>query len=426
MINKILTALKENRIQTYQINENTEESVELFFIRKNLDMRREKKVHHCQVTVYREFEKDGQRMLGSSVVSIENGMTDGEIGKKLADAYFAASFVCNPYYELYEGTEEAAPAGHSSLEQGTAAGNAAVMAKAIFAEDSQEDVFLNTVELFAQRSHVHVLNSRGVDVSFTKDQVYGEFVAQCIRPQNVETYRDFSYDQLDTEAMEAKVKEAFEMTKARANASFAPKAGNYRVILSGGQVRELLDFYITRSSAAAIYPKYSTYHIGMKVQGDKVMGDRLNMTLKAKEPYSSEGIVMKDRPLLVDGELKTIHGNSRFSYYLGMEPTGSYTAVSMPAGHQTLAELKQGDGPCLHVVNFSSFEMNPFTGRFGGEIRLAFLIEGEKVTPVTGGSINGSILELQDNLAFSKEMQTEQGFEGPFAVCLYGVSVAGC
>lgn len=426
MINKILAALKENQIQTYQINENTEESVELFFIRKKLDMRREKKVHHCQVTVFHEFEKEGQRMLGSSVVSIENGMTEEEIGKKLTDAYYAASFVCNPYYELYQGTEEGAPERHSSLDNGAIADNAAAVANAIFAEDNQKEVFLNTVELFVTRTQVHVQNSKGVDAAFTKNQVYGEFVAQCIEPQDVETYRDFSYDELDIEAIGSKVRQAFEMTKARANANIAPKAGDYRVILSGGEVRELLDFYITRSSAAAIYPKYSTYHIGMKVQGDKVMGDRLNMTLKAKEPYSAEGIIMKDRPLLVDGELKTIHGNSRFAYYLGMEPTGAYTAVSMPAGSRTLEELKQGESPCLHVVNFSSFEMNPFTGRFGGEIRLAFLIEGDKVTPVTGGSINGSILELQDNLIFSQEMQAEQGFEGPFAVCLYGVSVAGC
>ena len=81
--------------------------------------------------------------------------------------------------------------------------------------------------------------------------------------------------------------------------------------------------------------------------------------------------------------------------------------------------------PYLEVVNFSDFQMSAETGNFGGEIRLAFLYDGEKVTPITGGSINGNILEAQKHLVFSKEMQTEKDFEGPKAVCVGKVNVAG-
>ena len=56
---------------------------------------------------------------------------------------------------------------------------------------------------------------------------------------------------------------------------------------------------------------------------------------------------------------------------------------------------------------------------------MAFLYDGEKVTPVTGGSISGNIFEAQKSLRFSKELQVEKNFEGPKAVCMDKVSVAG-
>ena len=81
--------------------------------------------------------------------------------------------------------------------------------------------------------------------------------------------------------------------------------------------------------------------------------------------------------------------------------------------------------PYLEIVNFSDFQMDSFTGHVGGEIRLAFWYDGERKIPVTGGSINGNILEAQKNLLFSREMQTEETFEGPVSVCMEGINVAG-
>ena len=81
--------------------------------------------------------------------------------------------------------------------------------------------------------------------------------------------------------------------------------------------------------------------------------------------------------------------------------------------------------PCLWAVTFSGFEMDSFSGHFGGEIRLAYLIEDGKMTPVTGGSINGSILEAQKDLVFSTDRYAEIGYDGPYAILLKNVAVAG-
>ena len=132
---------------------------------------------------------------------------------------------------------------------------------------------------------------------------------------------------------------------------------------------------------------------------------------------------MKDRVLLEDGVLQTIHGGNRFAQYLGIEPTGFYSSIQVPVGQMPLAEMKQG--AYLHIVSFSDFQMDDFTGHFGGEIRLAFLSDGETVIPVTGGSINGSILEVQDHMVFSKERYTNSRYDGPMAVVMDGVLVAG-
>ena len=81
--------------------------------------------------------------------------------------------------------------------------------------------------------------------------------------------------------------------------------------------------------------------------------------------------------------------------------------------------------PYLHVVSFSDFSMDSFSGYFGGEIRLAYLYDGEKVTPVTGGSVSGNLLELQKNIVFSTERYKNKDYDGPFAVEFQNVAVAG-
>lgn len=133
---------------------------------------------------------------------------------------------------------------------------------------------------------------------------------------------------------------------------------------------------------------------------------------------------MIERPLLENGVLKTIHGDQRFTYYLGVEQIGTYNKVSLPAGTVSFADMKKK--PALHVVNFSDFQMDPMDGHFKGEIRLAYLTdENGNVECVTGGSINGSIFEAQKQFAFSKEIENLAEYVGPKAVFLKDVQVAG-
>ena len=422
MRDMILQALRELDIPVYDITLEEERSQELFFIKKTLDMRRIKDAVRCSVTVYRDFEADGRKYRGRSVTQIFEGMGLEEIKERLKGAAFAARFVKNPFYELYEGKREAPVDMPSTLADRPLEDNAMDMAKALFAADTDEDAWINSAEIFAIEKKVTFLNSSGSDVSYRRYLVKGEFVTQCKTPQDVEQFFQFEYADLNTDALTEKARKAIAAVRDRAAAEKSPKAGTYDVVLSGDEVRSLMEYYLDRANAGLVYAQYSDWAAGKPVQGKDIQGEKLNLTLLPKAPYSLEGIPMAARPLMENGQLKTLYGALRFCQYLGLEPTGNYERVGLENGTVPLKDLQKG---CLCPVSFSGFEMDSFTGHFGGEIRLAYLYTEEGVEILTGGSINGSLSEKQGNLTFSTERYDTMDYTGPFAVKIEGVEVAG-
>jgi len=106
MINKILSALEKAGVSVFSIVDTVNESAELYFIRKQEDMRRMKNIREITVTVFRDFEANEKKMRGSSDVQIAPGMTDEEIFNKISVAYDAAGYVMNPFFELADGVKE--------------------------------------------------------------------------------------------------------------------------------------------------------------------------------------------------------------------------------------------------------------------------------------------------------------------------------
>lgn len=423
MIEKILHTLKTLDIETYRINETASQSAECFFVRKRMDLKRRTTLTDYSVTVFRPLEKDGQQLLGSSSVPVYPGMEEDELREILASAWHAASLAGNPYYELISGQKEDLIPSRSAFAGKGLEENLKAMAEALFAADVHEDVFLNSAEIFAVKQTHRVINSSGVDVSWETYEVKGEYVVQCVTPSDVETYHQFSYREPDATALRSDVENALTQTRDRAAAAQPPRAGEYTVILSGQHMRELLSYYLGRSGSGMVYQKYSNWAAGQAVQGEDIQGDSLTISLRAVDPCDDEGIPMTDRPLMENGVLKTIHGGGRFAYYLGIEPTGQYRCIEVPTGSTPLADMKKQ--PHLHIVAFSDFQMNAMSGHFGGEIRLAYLYDGETVTPVTGGSVNGSILAAQRHMVFSRERYQSGNYDGPFAVAIQGVAIAG-
>lgn len=423
MIDIIKNALKEAEIKTWRINEKKEHTAEVFFIRRRQDMRRIRDTHKYNVEVFCDYEKDGKPMRGRSQVTIVPSQSEQEVLTLLKEAKHAASFAGNPYYELPEKQACAPIAAAGSLAEVSAEEAAKRFAAALFAADNDPRAFVNSAEIFSKQVKTRILGDNGTDVCYYKNDVDGEFVVQCKEPEDVEVYHAFGYDNLNCDALREKVTTALREVADRAIARAELPSGTYNLILSGENAAEVLSYYIARSSAGMVYPGYSTWKVGTDVQPEMKDGERLNMTLRAKVPFSSEAIPMKDRPVIADGKVETLHGGARMSYYLGIEPTGDYSACSCENGSVSFEEMKKE--PYLYAVTFSDFQMDTMSGHFGGEIRLAYLFDGERVRIVTGGSVNGSINACSGGMKFTTERYDSKNYSGPFAVMLPGVRVAG-
>ena len=420
---KILSALHALGVEQYVITERHTESLETFYVKKALDLTRRADTAVTSVRVFRPFEKDGTKMLGEAEATVRPGMSGAEVRAVLERAWYAAQFVTNPWYPLPAGVKESARPDAGGFAGKPLAESMKAMTEALFAADTAQDVFLNSAEVFMRCTETRIVTSMGADVRWERTDVWGEYVCQCPAPVDVETYHQFNYRGPETAALTAAAAHALEMTKARSRAVTAPKTGTYDLVLDREQLRTLLGYYVGRSGAGMIYQKYSPFAIGDAVQGGDIRGDALTVTLKATEPYTGFGAPMADLPLLDKGVLKAIHGGPRFAHYLGVAPTGDYRAVQVPTGDTPLEQLTAE--PCLHAVSFSDFQMDPLSGHFGGELRLGFLHEDGKVIPVTGGSVNGSILDSQGHMRFSRERFSTENYDGPLAVRIGGVAVAG-
>lgn len=411
-------------IKTYTVISAKKESVELFFIKKKLDMRRMTDVSEVSFAIYKDMEAGGKKFRGRADIVTNESMSDDEIIEKIKSADYAAEFVKNPFFELPDKEMSGEVVQESDLFGKELSKIADSFVKTVYEADCDESAFINSFELFVSETHAKVITSKGTDVSFVKRNVKGEFVAQCTEPQDVETYQDFEFDSMALSDMKALVERTLSMTRDRAKATKMPKAGTYDVILSDKYVPEIISFYMSRANAAYIFQGYSKLKVGDNVQGEKITGEELSITLGVDEPFNAEGIRMVERPLLDKGVLKTIHGSSRFCYYLGVKQIGTYSKAIIPAGKTSFEKMK--DRPCLHIVNFSDFQMDALDGHYAGEIRLAYLYDGKgNVEIVTGGSINGSIFEAQKDMLLSTETQNLANYSGPRAMLLKGVSVAG-
>ncbi len=423
MINKILSALRELNISTYSITETRSWSAEAFFIRRAMDLKRRTTLKDYMVSVYVESEENGQKFVGDSVVPVYPGMDGAELKETLRLAYHAASFVRNPYYPLFDSGKKEMVPSKSAFAGKTLEKAIQVMAEALFSCDTEGDAFVNSAEFFAVKKIMRVVNSAGTDVSWETFNVNGEYVIQCLAPEDVETHHTFNFGEPDVDTFRADVEHAMKQTRDRARAKEAAPAGKYTVILSGDQVNTIMSYYADRADASMIYQHYSDYAVGKNVQGEQIEGDPLTILLKASEPYDRQGIPLCDRTLMEDGVIKTIPGSARMAYYLGIEPTGVYRWIQVPTGSVPFEEMKKQ--PYLHIVLFSDFQMDSMTGHFGGEIRLAYLYDGENVKLVTGGSMNGSILDAQQHMVFSTDRYQSALYDGPFAVAIKDVTVAG-
>ena len=433
MIERIKNVLNsKNEITGYKICETRTESNELFFIKKNVDMDRAKKVHHFKVTVYVDREENGEKFTGASSTSIHPTMSDAEIGKAIDEVAFAARFIKNPYYPLVKPMKQEKKLPESCFAKESFPYWMNELTKAVYQNDTYDQGGINSSEIFLEKIETRIVNSEGVDVSSVKYKCMIEFITTWKEEgsEEIELYRCLDCSDFDKDYIANDVKDMILTCREKAIAGKTPALKTFPVILTREAVKSFFSFYYSKSSASAVYNQSSTWKVGDQVQGSEVKGDKITVTLDpflknstCSDSFDADGFALAPVRILEQGELKRYAADMRYSFYLGVEPTGAIGNLIVESGSHTEGELKQE--PHLMTAAFSDFSVDTLTGDFCGEIRLAWYYDGKTTVPVTGGSISGNIGELQQELYLSVERQKDNDFEGPAMIKIKNVTIAG-
>lgn len=430
VIKGILSGCTE--ISGYKIVEDKIESSELFFVRKGLDMDRAKNVHHFRITIYKNFEEEGVKYTGSSIVKIHPTMKEDEIKAAIEGAAFAAGYVKNEYYPLPKPTSFSAQPIVSRFSERPISEFASLISESVYKEDSYNNGGINSTEVFLDKIYKRIVNSEGIDVSYEKYIGEVEFITDWKEDgEEIELYRDIKFSEPDFHKITEEVATMLQMAKERASASMLPALENCTVLLTGEPVRDFFSYYYDQASAQFAYNNLSIAKLDESIQGTEVKGDLINLRLDpnlensaTSAPYDNDGLPLSMVTIFENGKLKRYYGDARYSHYLNTEPTGLIENVVVEGGSRSYEEMTSK--PHFELISFSSFQMDSITGDFGGEIRLGWYYDGKKRIPVTGGSVTGNIGEVQAEMYFSKELQQDNKFKGPRSVQLFNMSISGC
>ena len=432
MLKKITDILRNQMAgNAYKIVEQKIESAELFFIKKELDMNRSKKVHHFDVTVYKDFAENGVQYKGSATTKIYPTLTETEIRTALDEAALAAGFVKNKYYPLVKPAVLKGAVQESMFAQKKLTEWLPELTISLFQADTNDRGGLNSAELFLNQIQTRIVTSEGIDL--TRENYRGELefiVNWKEESEEVELYKEIFFADFDPSLLTGNVARMLTYSKEKALATATPALKKQTVLLTGEPVRELLNFYYVQSAAQSVYEETSTISPGELIQGQDVKGDLVTLRLDPflnnstrSTPFDQEGWPLETVTIFEAGKLMRYWGDNRYSYYLNVAPTGNIGNLVFGGGTRSLQKSKEN--PYLELVAFSDFQLDSLTGDFAGEIRLGWYFDGSKTVPVTGGSISGNIKEVQQEMYFSQELQQENNFVGPQTIQLFNVSVAG-
>lgn len=423
MLDKLLAILKEAGVTAWEVWDVETRGWEFYFIRHALEQNRAKNVEHLTVKVYQAVE-DGA-YLGSASCELAPTLSEAEVRAQIDALAYRATLVKNKPYTL----RGPSPVEQGALEPVDLAAIAEEFLRAVrtLPETPGEDV--NSYELFVSEKTRRFVNSEGIDVTERYPDSMLEIVVNARREgHEIELYRNYTSGSCDGAALHRDLERAMQFGRDRLRAVPTPALGKADLLLTTQDSVMLFSYFANRLNAAMIYRQMSDWKLGEPVAA--FTGDRPTLRALRALPNSSrnrqfdaEGAPIYDATLLEDGVARRYLGQRMFAAYLGLDDAFSPTNYAVSGGTHSENELRQG--AYLEVVEFSDFQVDSLTGDVFGEIRLAYRHDGETVTPVTGGSVSGSMHELAGALLLSRESAQYDNWLVPAATLMRGVTVTG-
>jgi PmbA protein len=293
-------------------------------------------------------------------------------------------------------------------------------------------VLLTAAELYAEEQTTHLLNSRGIDATQTETRIDMEWVLLCRDGERAaESFvelRRRQVDDIDIEAeVAARARHAADLLRAAAPPDYRGavvlRCATLATFLNGGVIQTL-------ASAATKFGKLSRWEIGEPVFHGPAAGDPLTVFATRCLPFGvhagrfdDEGQPAQRVELIRDGRLCAFIANQRYADYLGIAATGDFGDIEVLAG--TTPEAALLAEPYVEVVAFSWFTPNEITGDFSSEIRLGYLVDGDRRTPFKGGALVGNVIEALANARWSVETGFYGDYQGPQTARFGSLSIAG-
>lgn len=420
-LERLLGVLKSSGADAWEVADVNEKGWEFYFIRHQLDQHRAKSVNSFSVKVYKNLE--GGTLLGSASAPISPDASEEEMRKTVEGLCRDASYVKNPSYTLNKPVPDAPAAVPAPMDMKAVCGDFLRAMRSV-SETETED--LNSYEIFVSEIRRRFLNSEGVDVTSVYPSSMVEAVVNARKDgHEIELYRMLKSGTCDPDQLTKELTEALTYGRDKLTASPTPALEKADVVFSTDPAREIYSYFVSKLNTAMVYRGMSDWKTGDTVAPE-------NLTIRAVKtlpnsswnmPYDEEGAPIRDLALIDQGKAVSYWGTRQFSQYMKLENSFDVYNFAVSGGTESAADLRAGD--FLEVVEFSDFQVDEITGDIAGEIRLAYLHRDGKVTPVSGGSVSGSMAELAKTMRFSKESRQYNCHLIPAVTRLQGVTVTG-
>ncbi len=417
MMDKFVKALNKNKqVSAWKLTEVKKRSCEAFYVLDKLETNRATDTVEYSATIY--VDKGKQR--GTASFALFDYMTEKELDERIAENVYAASFAMNKFFEIPDKTDKKLKGQKSNLKERSFPELMDELVDAVFKADCHKGGYLSATEFFLTEKSERILNSKGLDVRSKTYSANVEIIPSWEKNgEEVEIYHMLNLGALDPEAVTKEVDEQLMEAKARFEAVTLPKGKKLKVIIQDDEIGQLMDYYSGELSYASKYRKVNKFEVGDDVQGKKVKGDLLNISLVPffegafdSKAFDADGVILKDVQIVKDGKAVNRHGSYRFGYYLKeKDPTGVLPVLVLKEGKKSFKEMQKE--PYVRCVKFSGLQVDNASGYFGGEVRLGFYFDGKKEIPVTGFSISGDINKSAQNFVLSKETVTRSAYHGP-------------
>jgi len=412
-------------ISGWRVASTARKTDELFFVHEKLETVCSTETTTTVVTVY--VEHDGA--VGDSSFSVFESMSTADIEEKIALAAARAALVYNQPYSLVEGDGKFEGELPTNLKCCDGKALAEKVAAAVFAFDSEKGGSINATEVFFYRDEKRVLNSRGVDKTQTAYRVMVEAIPTFTTDkESVEIYESYTFTTFDEQKIIAEITEKMKEVRARAEAVKPQTPMTVDVALRPHEISELLGELAQDVNYSVIYMKGNMHKIGDDIQPE-CSGDKLTLTMRAVVEgsassafFDGDGTTLSDVTVIKDGVVSGSYGSMRFGQYLGVEkPSGSLSCFALSAGSLDRDGLK--DKRFIECVSLSGLQVDAYNDYIGGEIRLAYMHDGDKVTPITGITMSAKLSEVFKTLRLSDREVVEGAYEGPDLLLMKNVTV---